>query len=146
MHLTNGLQTNRVIRGYEGRQDCFVRVDFSDEEGLSLRFDRGVAKETYIRTRVAGVLKKGLTIARIHHDFLLWSNSSLKEHSVWYASTTFPILALISVLRFCRPFRVGQGTMVTAASIRGNIGDVKHLEEQPSRYVSPEERIPVLAN
>lgn len=77
-------RSNRVIRAYETRhQESFLRVSFLDESDLRYRFDREVDGHEFIRTRVGPILLGGLTIAGRKFDFLAYSQSALKEHSVW---------------------------------------------------------------
>ncbi|KAG8877862.1 hypothetical protein FRB98_006509 [Tulasnella sp. 332] len=113
-------QSNRVLRRYAQYTDCFLRVAFADEDFLSFRWDWGVQGEDFVRLRVGGSLKNGLVIAGRKYQFLLFSQSALKEHAVW----------------FCRPFTESNGQLVTADTIRESLGDFKHLECQPARMAA----------
>jgi len=79
-------QSNRVIRRYDNENhENFLRVTFRDENHLQYRFDREVDGPRFIRERVGVFLKNGLTIAGRAFKFLAYSQSALKEHSVWCA-------------------------------------------------------------
>jgi RNA-dependent RNA polymerase len=83
---------NRVIRKYPKHTDCFIRVSFVDENKLLYRFDRDVDGPDFIRRRVASVLQE-LVIAGQRLEFLAYSQSALKEHSVWYIRPFFDLEA-----------------------------------------------------
>lgn len=86
-------QSNRVIRSYHPyNHSSFLRVTFEDEGGLTYRFERDVDGAEFIRKRVGGFLHNGLIIAGRHFHFLAYSQSALKEHSVWYGSSISVIL------------------------------------------------------
>lgn len=81
----NPERSNRVFRAYpEEHQESFLRVTFAEEGRLQLRFDRDIDSRVYLRDRVAPILFNGLTIAKRTFHFLAYSQSALKEHSVWY--------------------------------------------------------------
>ncbi|KAG8906418.1 hypothetical protein FRB99_006920 [Tulasnella sp. 403] len=111
-------QSNRIIRQYPNHQHCFLRVNFTDEEQLHYRWDRGVDGATFVRDRVGNTLKRGIRVAGRDFHFLAYSSSALKEHAVW----------------FCTPFQDENGVQVNANTIRSGIGDLRHLEFYPARY------------
>lgn len=77
-------QSNRVLRRYDSKNhESFLRVTFRDDNYLQLRFDRDVDGPSFIRDRVGRFLKQGLSIAGRTFTFLAYSQSALKEHSVW---------------------------------------------------------------
>jgi len=77
-------RSNRVIRAYDPQhQESFLRVSFVDEARLQYRFDREVDGPEFIRSRLGPLLFDGLTIAQRKFKFLAYSQSALKEHSVW---------------------------------------------------------------
>jgi RNA-dependent RNA polymerase len=57
MGLTHGTQSNRVLRRYKNNQDCFLRVNFTDEERLEFRFEREVDGQEFVERRVGRILK-----------------------------------------------------------------------------------------
>lgn len=91
-------QSNRVLRAYDAENhDSFLRVSFVDEAGLHYRFDRAIDGPEFIKNRVGDLLFNGLKIAGQHFEFLAYSQSSLKEHSVWYV--VFPFCQSILQLK-----------------------------------------------
>lgn len=75
-------RSNRVIRSYPGHHLDFLRVSFLDDNRLSYRFDREVNGRAFISSRVGGALHSGLVVAGRNFEFLAYSQSALKEHSV----------------------------------------------------------------
>ncbi|KAF8633988.1 hypothetical protein AX15_001164 [Amanita polypyramis BW_CC] len=83
-------RSNRVIRSYNpSNHTSFLRVNFMDEGGLTYRFDRDIDGRDFTKRRVGGFLANGLTIAGRHFRFLAYSQSALKEHSVWFVRDFF---------------------------------------------------------
>ncbi|KAG9009177.1 hypothetical protein FRB93_005673 [Tulasnella sp. JGI-2019a] len=113
-------QSNRVLRRYPNNTNCFLRVQFTDEDLLDFRWDWNVQGAAFVRERVGGVLKSGLAVAGRQFKFLLFSQSALKEHAVW----------------FCMPFVDSNGLIVDAEKIRNSLGDFRHLERQPARMAA----------
>ncbi len=76
-------RSNRVVRRYgRANQASFLRVEFREEDGLVYRLDYDVNGRVFVRDRLDPVFKKGLTIAGRKFDFLAYSLSALREHSV----------------------------------------------------------------
>ncbi|KAG6878981.1 hypothetical protein C0992_006116 [Termitomyces sp. T32_za158] len=115
-------QSNRVIRMYEDYLDRFVRVDFRDEDRLQYRWDREVDGTTFLDQRVGGILRGGFELAGRSFEFLAYSSSALREHSVWFMS----------------PFYHSQKGPVNAEFIRNNLGNFQDtkLLRQPSKYAA----------
>ena len=117
-------RSNRVFRRYPNRHSCFIRVTFEEETRLQLRFDREVDGATFVKKRYGTILREtGLKIAGRRYWFLAYSQSALKEHSVW----------------FMRPFRNEDGTLVDPASIIDSLGDFDNAPDRkliycPGRY------------
>ncbi|KAI5995827.1 RNA dependent RNA polymerase-domain-containing protein [Pisolithus orientalis] len=111
-------QSNRVIRDFEGYEDYFLRVSFRDEDRLHYRWTRDVDSESYLQGRVGKVLKEGFDLAGRHFDFLGYSSSALRSHTVWFVS----------------PFRHPEKGWVTARSIRASLGDFREVIYSPSKY------------
>ncbi|KAL1680626.1 RNA dependent RNA polymerase-domain-containing protein [Schizophyllum commune] len=115
-------RSNRVIRMFDAQHhDSFLRVSFTEETKLQYRFDREVDTASFVRSRVGNVLKNGLVIAGREFEFLAYSQSALKEHTVY----------------FVKPFRVGD-TEVNAASIIASIGNFENSSDRfcPARYAA----------
>ena len=55
------------------------------EEGRTqFRFDRDIDGRAFLEDRVGTLLRQGLYVAGRKFDFLAYSMSALKEHTVWY--------------------------------------------------------------
>jgi hypothetical protein len=74
---------NRILRKYFQHHDCFLRVQFCDEDGMPVKFDRDISnKPVYERFR--NVLNTGILIAGVRFSFLGFSHSSLRSQSCWF--------------------------------------------------------------
>ncbi|KAH7883759.1 RNA-directed RNA polymerase 2 [Phlebopus sp. FC_14] len=113
-------RSNRVLRSYPQYHNHFLRVTFSDENG-PYRFDREIDGRDFIRRRVGRFLRVGLSVAGRKFDFLAYSQSSLKEHSVW----------------FSRPFEDETHGFVNAQSIIRSIGTFDNLAHDPDLMYCP---------
>lgn len=115
-------QSNRVIRRFPGFEDYFIRVDFRDEDRLRYNWDREVDGTAFLHSRVGGILKGGFDLAGRHFEFLAYSNSSLRQHAVW----------------FMNPFQHPTEGWVTSESIRQSLGDFEgdKLLKMPSKYAA----------
>ncbi|KAJ1550715.1 hypothetical protein HK096_005432, partial [Nowakowskiella sp. JEL0078] len=100
-------QGNRVLRQYRDKSDRFLRVNFAEEDGDKL----GSIFDGYLRDiinhRVLKILKEGLTIAGRKYNFLAFSSSQLRNHSVWM---------------FC------DGNDLTSEKIRSWMGDFSQIK------------------
>lgn len=115
----NIMQSNRVIRQYEGYEDNFIRVDFRDEDRLQYRWDREVDGASFVRHRVGGFLRDGFDLAGKHFTFLAYSQSALRQHAVWFVSS----------------FQHTTG-LVNAHIIRESLGDFSGCITSPSKYAA----------
>lgn len=124
IHLEGPYAThsNRVIRQYQGYEDHFIRVDFRDEDMLQYRWDREVDGTFFLYARVGDTLKNGFELAGRHFEFLAYSNSALREHSVW----------------FVNPFAHISKGWINGDSIRDSLGNFKGdaLLKQPSKLAA----------
>lgn len=117
-------RSNRVFRRYPNRHSSFIRVTFQEETRLQLRFDREVDGATFVKKRYGIILREtGLKIAGRWYWFLAYSQSALKEHSVW----------------FMRPFRNEDGVLIDPAFIIDSLGDFDNAPDRkliycPGRY------------
>ncbi|KAG1724765.1 RNA dependent RNA polymerase-domain-containing protein [Suillus paluster] len=116
----NIMQSNRVIREYEGYEGNFIRVDFRDEDRLQYRWDREVDGASFVRHRVGEFLKNGFKLAGKHFDFLAYSQSALREHAVWFVSS----------------FQHAAKGPVNAHTIRSGLGDFSGCIFSPSKYAA----------
>lgn len=79
---------NRILRKFPEHQDCFIRVQFGDENGEDLFFNAKVSLDQ-IYDRFKQVLKDGIHVAGRTYSFLGFSHSSLRAHSAWFCSPFF---------------------------------------------------------
>ncbi|EGN95598.1 hypothetical protein SERLA73DRAFT_162413 [Serpula lacrymans var. lacrymans S7.3] len=114
------IQSNRVIRNYEGYEDHFIRVDFRDEDRLNYRWNRELDALAFLEPRVGGILKNGFELAGRDFEFLAYSSSALREHAVW----------------FVNPFSHPTEGWVTSESIRSGLGDFSGVIFHPSKYAA----------
>jgi hypothetical protein len=119
-------RSNRVIRTYADNHDSFIRVSFLEENDLRYQPDREIDGPAFIRRWVSPILHNGLTIAGRRFDFLAYSQSALKTHTVW----------------FVKEFRDPGGNLITAATIIERLGRFHDLEYDrdlifcPARYAA----------
>ncbi|KAG0701519.1 RNA dependent RNA polymerase-domain-containing protein [Suillus ampliporus] len=116
----NIMQSNRVIREYEGYEGNFIRVDFRDEDRLQYRWDREVDGASFVQRRVGDFLKNGFELAGKHFEFLAYSQSALREHAVWFVSS----------------FQHAAKGPVDAHTIRSSLGDFSGCISSPSKYAA----------
>ena len=76
---------NRVLRKYSKHHEYFIRVQFTDEDGLPVRYNSEVSNEL-IYTRFRKVLNEGIGIAGRQFAFLGFSHSSLRTQSCWFVA------------------------------------------------------------
>ena len=100
-------QTNSVLRRF-GNHDCFLRVSFNDENRSKLRRDMGLSITQLLKSRCHNMLTNGFQLVGRKYEFLGYSMSGLKDHSVWFVT----------------PFEFN-GSTVNASRIRDSL--VRHL-------------------
>ncbi len=117
-------QSNRVIRHYQDHDaalaERFIRVEFRDEDRLAYRWDGDVDGTWFLQQRVGGILRHGFELGGRNFEFLAYSTSALRDHSVWFVS----------------PFRDPIEGYVTAEKIRSSLGDFSKLLRMPSKYAA----------
>ncbi|KZV62230.1 RdRP-domain-containing protein [Peniophora sp. CONT] len=119
-------QSNRALRAYpREHHDCFIRVSFMDDGKVPYRYDRDFDSRGFVRFRVGTALKEGLEVVGKKFEFLAYSLSALKEHTVW----------------FVRPFEYkdkrGESVRVDAATIIATLGRLDHATRYcPARYAA----------
>ncbi|KAG8898256.1 hypothetical protein FRB99_007564 [Tulasnella sp. 403] len=80
-------QSNCVTRFFGPEyNEYFLRVVFSDEGGSRFHTNFEVDNHGFVRERVGGILRKGLTIAGRRFSFLAYSSPGLRQHSVWFVA------------------------------------------------------------
>ncbi|KAG2139006.1 RdRP-domain-containing protein [Suillus clintonianus] len=112
-------QSNSVLRRY-GHSECFLRVSFQDENRSKLHREVDCSILDLLRVRYRSTLLNGCRVAGRQFQFLGYSMSGLKEHSVW----------------FMTPFKGENGKLLNAQSIRDNLGDFSKLHKQPARLAA----------
>ncbi|CAE6419177.1 unnamed protein product [Rhizoctonia solani] len=113
----NPEQLNRVLRMYPNHWNNFLRVRFTDEEQSPFRADPEVDIPGFVKSRVGGILKNGLKIAGRHFEYLAYSSSALKGHTVW----------------FVRPFDHPERGRQDAQTIIAALGDFSRDIQYPAR-------------
>jgi RNA-dependent RNA polymerase len=117
-------RSNRVFRRYPTHHSYFIRVSFEEETRLQLRFDREVDGAAFVKMRYGRILREtGLKIGGRMYRFLAYSQSALKEHSVW----------------FMRSFRDEGGILVDPPFIIDSLGNFDNADDKkliycPGRY------------
>lgn len=101
---------NRVLRKYPKHQDCFVRVQFCDENTQDIRFSPKISYDR-VYSRFLDVLNRGIQIAGRVYNFLGFSHSSLRTHSAWFSAPFFD-----------------QGSQHTHASIIKSLGEFSSIQ------------------
>ncbi|KDN62798.1 putative RNA dependent RNA polymerase [Colletotrichum sublineola] len=101
---------NRVLRRFPGHTGYFMRVTFCDEDGGDLFFNPRVSYEQ-IFDRYREVLNGGIPIAGRVYQFLGFSHSSLRSHSVWFSA----------------PFVDSTGELQLYGNIIKSLGDFEHI-------------------
>ncbi|KAI0094073.1 RdRP-domain-containing protein [Irpex rosettiformis] len=114
------IQSNRVIRQYEGFEEQFIRVDFRDEDRLHFRWERDTDGASVLHERVGETLKNGFELAGKQFEFLAYSSSALREHAVWFIS----------------PFKHPKYGWVDAAGIRKGLGTFDKVSKSPSKLAA----------
>ncbi|KAI9846864.1 MAG: hypothetical protein M1837_003476 [Sclerophora amabilis] len=75
---------NRVLRKYSDHLDYFLRVQFCDEDGESLHYDRFASNENIFHDRFKKILDGVINIAGRGYEFLGFSHSSLRSQTCWF--------------------------------------------------------------
>ncbi|KAI9830423.1 MAG: hypothetical protein M1838_005811 [Thelocarpon superellum] len=110
---------NRVLRQYRAHADKFLRVEFCEETGDSMTFDRNASLEEVFWRRFQGVLRDGIRIGDQHFEFLGFSHSSLRAHLCWFVA----------------PFTSERGEDINAISIIPLLGDFTRIRS-PAKYAA----------
>ncbi|KZT57170.1 RdRP-domain-containing protein [Calocera cornea HHB12733] len=111
-------QSNSVLRMYPDHQHYFLRIKFANEDHLPLFNDRDVDSRLFVRYRIGTTLRAGIMIGGRHFEFLGYSLSALRQHSVWMVT----------------PFEHPTRGLVTAEAIRDRLGDFSQVLNCPARY------------
>lgn len=123
-------KSNRVIRRYsKANHDNFLRVEFRDETNLQYRSDKDIDGEGFILRRIGPFMRDGLMIAGRRFRFLAYSQSALREHSVWWVFLCCTRCHKLtnSCIRFVKPFRDPKHGIVNAEKIIKSLGNFRDL-------------------
>ena len=110
--------SNRVLRLFPEHHDYFLKVAFVEEDLSKIRQTRDLDIFPVLRGRWAAALRDKISLAGRQFHFLGFSNSSLREHSVW----------------FLAPFEYND-KIITAELLRSQLGDFSHIR-CPPRFAS----------
>lgn len=105
---------------YADYQEFFVRVAFRDEDRLQYHWDREVDGATFVHERVGEILRRGFMLAGRKFEFLGYSQSQLRSHSVFAVS----------------PFQHPEKGLVTAETIRREVGIFDDILHYPALYAA----------
>lgn len=113
-------KSSSILRRF-GNNDCFLRVTFQDDNRMTLRHNTtmNIAIKELLRRRYKRALVDGIDVAGRHFEFLGYSMSGLKQHSVF----------------FVHPFEFdleNRRTWMTAEVIRGTLGDFSMIARKPA--------------
>ncbi|KAI4233718.1 MAG: hypothetical protein LQ349_004230 [Xanthoria aureola] len=75
---------NRVLRKYSAFTSFFLQVNFADEDGEPIRYDRTTSLDGVYHERFKVVLEGNITIAGRPYEFLGFSHSSLRAQTCWF--------------------------------------------------------------
>jgi hypothetical protein len=78
-------QSNSILRRF-GNHECFLQVSIQDERRSKLRREPGLNIKNLLKSRFGGLLIDGLRLAGRQYEFLGYSMSGLREHSVWFVT------------------------------------------------------------
>ena len=78
-------QSNSVLRRF-GNHECFLRVSIQDERRSKLRREPGIEISKLLQSRFGVLLTHGLHLGGRQYEFLGYSMSGLREHSVWFVT------------------------------------------------------------
>ena len=114
-------RSNRVLRTYADNHDSFIRVSFAEENDSRYQHDREIDGEAFIRLWVSPLLRDGITVAGRNFNFLAYSQSALKSHTVW----------------FMKDFVNPRGESINAATIIERLGNFDNLAYDPNLIRCP---------
>ncbi|EPQ61109.1 RdRP-domain-containing protein [Gloeophyllum trabeum ATCC 11539] len=112
-------QGNSVLRRF-GHHDSFLRVSFEDEDLSKMRAGPGSDISALLKQRFRPLLVDGFQLAGRNYEFLGYSMSGLRQHSVWFVS----------------PYRDEAGVLMNAESIRTRLGDFSRIAYKPARLAA----------
>ncbi|QRW05216.1 RNA-dependent RNA polymerase [Ceratobasidium sp. AG-Ba] len=109
--------TESSVAHVSGPLEIFLRVRFTDEENSQLRWDPDVDGPEFVKRRIGGILRNGFKVAGRKFEYLGYSSSALKTHTVW----------------FVRPFDLPGKGIQNAETIIKALGDFSRDSQYPAR-------------
>ena len=103
-------QSSSILRRFRNN-DCFLRVTFQDNNRMALRHDTtlNISIKSLLHSRYKKALVQGITVAGRHFEFLGYSMSGLKQHSVFFVH---PFEFVLETGRTLMTAEVIRGTLV----------------------------------
>jgi hypothetical protein len=129
---------NRILRKYSTHHDCFLRVQFCDEDGQPLFFNSRVSSYKIFHERFKQILRDGIEVGGRTHTFLGFSNSSLRVQSCWFVAPFFHNGELITdrmIIMGLGNFTPIRSPAKCAARIGQAFSDTPTAVPFPPRYV-----------
>lgn len=113
-------EDNSILRRYadEGQ---FLRVSICEEDVTMIRNNATQTTKSLLLERYRPLLVNGLLVAGRRYEFLGWSQSALREHSVWFV---------------CR-WIDRDGSSVSASSILAGLGNFDRVGNIPGELLFP---------
>ncbi|EJD54733.1 RdRP-domain-containing protein [Auricularia subglabra TFB-10046 SS5] len=110
-------RSNRILHAFGNFQEHFIRVAFTDNDGQTFRYDANVDTQALVRSHVLPILQNGFKLGGRLFEYLAYSQSALKQHSVWMV----------------HPFTDTAGRRHSASTIRADMGTFTKDERCPAR-------------
>ncbi|XP_067140461.1 uncharacterized protein [Centruroides vittatus] len=73
--------SNRMLRNFDS--NYALRVSFRDDDGRKLSASANYSDAALLEFAVTRPMIEGIEICTRHYKFLAWSNSQIRDHSVW---------------------------------------------------------------
>eukprot|EP01105_Mastigella_eilhardi_P027351 TRINITY_DN839_c0_g1_i9.p1 TRINITY_DN839_c0_g1~~TRINITY_DN839_c0_g1_i9.p1 ORF type:complete len:1153 (-),score=229.73 TRINITY_DN839_c0_g1_i9:1465-4923(-) len=87
-------QSNRMLRHYKNDSDCFVRVHFADETLAPVWSSRDLSAEPIFSHYLAVLGGEGLLLLGRRYEFVMYSQSQLRERACWFLEAASSVTAL----------------------------------------------------
>ena len=88
IHLATPLveTSNRIMRAYQGYEDRFLRVRFTDEKTIGRINPQDNNRSEDLFRRIKQAMKQGIVVAGRYYQFLAFGNSQFREHGAYFFS------------------------------------------------------------
>ena len=128
-------QSNSILRRF-GHYDSFLRVSFYDEDRSRLRRDSTLSITALVKKRFGDLLKCGFQLIGRKYEFLGYSMSGLKDHSVWFVSPFEFEGELMTARRIRRSLVRHPIYSGTTMCLTYNQGDFSSIMYEPARLAA----------